>query len=334
MSMLVNSSEYLAALESIKREIEQARWRVASNANAELVCMYWRIGVVLNGSIEYGNNFIDSLARDIRAEYPQVKGINARNLRYMAKFAREADGEILHTVYAKLSWSHNKTLMDRVKDLNARAWYACQSADNGWSHNVLTIQIESRLYERQALIEAPSNFNRVLPSPQSELAQQMLKDPYVFDFITARQDLEERDVEEQMVSNVTKLLLELGTGFAFMGRQYHLEVGEEDFYIDLLFYNTKLHCYVVVELKNQKFRPEFTGKLSFYVSAVDGEVAADGDNPTIGLLLCKSKDDVVAEYALRDINQPIGVSSYRLGDELPAGFADCLPSPEDLQARI
>ena len=199
---------------------------------------------------------------------------------------------------------------------------------------MLVHQIESRLYERQAPSGTVSNFSRTLPEPESELAQQALKDPFIFDFITAQQSRSERDIEEQMVENVTRVLLELGTGFAFMGNQYHLSVGGEDFYVDLLFYNVRLHCYLVVELKNEKFRPEFTGKLGFYVAVVDDMLAGAFDNPTIGLVLCKEKNDVVAEYALRSIDQPVGVSSYRLGDELPEGYRDVLPSPEDLQQRI
>lgn len=179
-----------------------------------------------------------------------------------------------------------------------------------------------------------TNFSRTLPPEQSEMVQQALKDPYVFDFITARQSAEERDIEQAMMDNLTQLLLELGTGFAFVGRQFHLEVGQSDFYIDLLFYNIRLHCYVVVELKNEAFKPEFSGKLGFYVAAIDGELCAEGDNPTIGLLLCKTKDDVVAEYSLQAMEAPIGISEYRLGDELPAGYADVLPSPEDLAARL
>lgn len=199
---------------------------------------------------------------------------------------------------------------------------------------MLEHQIETRLYERQALSGKVSNFSRTLPDPQSELAQQQLKNPYVFDFITTRQSFQEHDVEQQMVDNVTKTLLELGTGFAFVGRQYHLEVGDTDFYIDLLFYNIRLRCYVVIELKNEDFKPEFTGKLAFYVTAVDEMLGGEYDNPTIGLLLCKTKNDVVAEWSLRTIDAPIGVSEYRLGDVLPGDFGKYLPSPEDLQARI
>lgn len=331
--MLVNTNGYLEVLEAIKWELTETRNRAVSGVNAELICMYWRIGAVINEHASYGSNFIDTLAHDIRLEYPEAKSFNARNLRYMTKFNRETSEEKLHTLYAKLSWSHNKTLMAQEQG-ERRDWYANISIEEGWSHAVLTHQIELRLYERQALAGKVTNFTRTLPAPDSELAQQALKDPYIFDFITSKQAKKERDIEEQMVSNVTKLLLELGTGFALVGRQYHLVVGHTDFYIDLLFYNIKLHCYFVVELKNDDFEPEFAGKLSFYISAVDGELVSEGDNPTIGLLLCKSKDDVVAEYSLQDINKPIGVSEYRLGDALPAEYVKYLPSPEDLQARI
>lgn len=207
----------------------------------------------------------------------------------MAKFARECNEEFLQTVSAKLSWSHTVKLMDKLKDDAQRHWYGKEAIENGWSLAVLDHQIDLKLYERQVLSGKVSNFTRTLPAPDSELAQQALKDPYIFDFITAKRGQKEHDIEEQMVANVTNLLLELGTGFAFMGRQYHLVVGKEDFYIDLLSYNTKLRCYVVIELKNDKFKPEFTGQLSFYVAAVDGELAGEHDNPTIGLLLCKEK---------------------------------------------
>ena len=332
--MLANNPNYLELFERVKQEIVETRNRVATHAVDEVICMYWRIGSHLNEEREYGTGYIDTLSKDIRRELHGVTWANPRNLRYMAKFNREMDEEILHTACAKLSWSHNRTLMDRVKDLDQRRWYAFESLENGWSRAVLEHQIETRLYERQALSGNVSNFSSTLPDPQSELAQQQLKDPYVFDFITARQSYQEHDIEQQMVDNVTRTLLELGTGFAFMGRQYHFMVAGEDFYVDLLFYNVKLHCYVVIELKNAAFKPEYMGKLTFYISAIDGELRSEGDNPTIGLLLCKEKNDVVAEYTLKDINQPIGVSEYRLGDVLPDDFAKYLPSPEDLQARI
>lgn len=224
--------------------------------------------------------------------------------------------------------------MDKVKDTDAYLWYAVQTAKNGWSRNVLVHQIESGLYQRQALAEKISNFENRLPSPQSELAVQTMKDPYIFDFIPFKEDMVERDIERALVQDVTKLLLELGTGFAFLGNQYHLNVGGDDFYIDLLFYNLNLRCYVVIELKTGEFKPEYAGQLNFYLSAVDGILKKEADNPSIGLLLCKSKNDLVAEYSLKDMSKPIGVSEYKVTSTLPEELEQQLPSVEDLQKRI
>ena len=224
--------------------------------------------------------------------------------------------------------------MDKVADKSKRLWYVEKAIENGWSRAVLMHQVSIDLYSRQAVPGKVNNFRHLLPSPDSEMVTQAMKDPYVFDFITSRQGLNERDIEDQMVANVTKLLLELGTGFAFVGRQYHLVVGGEDFYIDLLFYNVKLRRYIVVELKNDEFKPEYAGKLGFYVSAVDGELCGEYDNATVGLLLCKTKNDIVAEYSLRSVTSPIGVSAYKTYDELPEEVQNVLPSPEDILGRI
>lgn len=229
---------------------------------------------------------------------------------------------------------HNIVILDKVNNLEERKWYIKKSAQNGWSRNVLVHQIESNLYQRQVLAEKVSNFENRLPSPQSELAAQTMKDPYVFDFITFKEDMLERDVEQALVRDVTRLLLELGTGFAFLGNQYHLNVGGDDFYIDLLFYNINLRCYVVIELKTGDFKPEYAGKLNFYLSAVDGILKKEQDNPSIGLLLCKSKNNVVAEYSLKDISKPIGVSEYKITSSLPDSLEKQLPSIEDIQKRI
>ena len=253
----------------------------------------------------------------------------------MAKFAETyPDEEFVQTVSAQIPWSHNTAILDKVKDAGQRAWYIKKTAENGWSHNVLIHQIESGLYERQALAEKISNFETRLASPQSELAVQAMKDPYIFDFIPFREDMVERDIENALVKDVTKLLLELGTGFAFLGNQYHLNVGGDDFYIDLLFYNLNLRCYVVIELKTGEFKPEYAGQLNFYLSAVDGIIKHPEDNPSIGLLLCKSKNDLVAEYALKDMSKPIGVSEYKITSRLPEALSKQLPSVEDIQKRI
>ena len=240
----------------------------------------------------------------------------------------------MQQVVAQIPWGHNIVLLDKVADMDERKWYIKKSAENGWSRNVLVHQIESNLYQRQVLADKVTNFDHRLPSPQSELAAQTMKDPYVFDFISFREDMLERDIEQALVRDVTKLLLELGTGFAFLGNQYHLNVGGDDFYIDLLFYNLNLRCYVVIELQTGDFKPEYAGQLNFYLSAVDGILKKEQDNPSIGLLLCKSKNNVVAEYSLKDISKPIGVSEYKITSSLPDDLEKQLPSVEDIQKRI
>lgn len=256
-------------------------------------------------------------------------------MKYMAKFALAyPDREFVQTVSAQIPWSHNIAILEKIKDPAQRIWYIQKTAENGWSHSVLVHQMEAELYQRQAVTPKVSNFEQRLPAPQSELAVQTMKDPYIFDFIPFGEDMVERDIERALVQDVTKLLLELGTGFAFLGNQYHLNVGGDDFYIDLLFYNLNLRCYVVIELKTGEFKPEYAGQLNFYLSAVDGLIKQSQDNPTIGLLLCKSKNNLVAEYSLKDMSKPIGVSEYRITSSLPAELGKQLPSVEDIQKRI
>ena len=281
-----------------------------------MLLLYHDIGCVINEHKSWGNKFIDNLATDIRIAFPESKGYSVRNLKYMAKFAETyPDRKFVQMVSAQIPWSHNIAILEKVK----RIWYIEKTAENGWSHNVLIHQIESSLYERQVLVDKVTNFEHRLPSPQSELAVQTMKDPYVFDFIPFRENM---------------LLLELGTGFAFLGNQYPLNVGGDDFYIDLLFYNLNLRCYVVIELKTGNFKPEYAGQLNFYLSAVDGILKKDLDNPSSGLLLCKSKNNVVAEYSLKDISKPIGVSEYKITSSLPDDLEKQLPSVEDIQKRI
>ena len=281
------------------------------------------------------NKFIDNLAVDIRIAFPESKGYSVRNLKYMAKFAETyPDREFVQQVVAQIPWGHNIVLLDKITDMDERKWYIKKSAENGWSRNVLVHQIESKLYQRQVLADKVTNFEHRLSSPQSELEVQTMKDPYVFDFIPFREDMLERDIEQALVRDVTKLLLELGTGFAFLGNQYHLNVGGDDFYIDLLFYNLNLRCYVVIELKTGDFKPEYAGQLNFYLSVVDGILKKEQDNPSIGLLLCKSKNNVVAEYSLKDISKPIGVSEYKITSSPPDDLEKQLPSVEDIQKRI
>ena len=332
--MLINDNQYLNVVESIKAEISNARYSAALHINKELTLLYYHIGSIINEHKTWGNKFIDNLAKDIKIAYPHFTGYSVRNLKYMAKFATEYDEQFVQTVSAQIPWSHNVTIIEKVKDFEKREWYINKTIENGWSHSVLVHQIESGLYERQAIARKISNFEKLLPAPQSELAVQTMKDPYVFDFIPFKEDMVERDIENALVKEVTSLLLELGTGFAFLGNQYHINVGGDDFYIDLLFYNLNLRCYVVIELKTGDFKPEYAGQLNFYLSAVDGELKKETDSPTIGLLLCKSKNNLVAEYSLKDMSKPMGISEYKFGGVLPEELSKQLPSVEDIQNRI
>lgn len=333
--MLMNNKEYFETIESIKNEIKSAQYKAAVSVNRELIMLYYNIGKVINAHKTWGSKFIDNLAADIKLSFPNTTGYSARNLKYMAKFAAMfEDAEIVQAVLAQLTWYHNMALMDKTQDTEQYVWYAQETIKNGWSRNVLVHQIESGLYERQAIAEKISNFENRLASPQSELAVQTMKDPYIFDFIPFKEDMVERDIEQALVKDITKLLLELGTGFAFLGNQYHLNVGGDDFYVDLLFYNLNLRCYIVIELKTGEFKPEYAGQLNFYLSAVDGMLKKDDDNSSIGLLLCKSKNALIAEYALKDMSKPIGVSEYKITNSLPEGLSRQLPSVEDIQKRI
>ena len=333
--MLINDNQYLSIIESIKNEICNSQFKAAVSVNRELIMLYYNIGLIINEHKIWGNKFIENLARDIKLEFPNATGYSVRNLKYMAKFALEyPDREFVQQIVAQIPWGHNVVLLDKIAEASKRNWYIEQCLKNGWSRNVLIHQIESGLYERQAIAKKISNFENRLPAPQSELAVQTIKDPYIFDFIPFKEDMLERDIESALVREITSLLLELGTGFAFLGNQYHLNVGGDDFYIDLLFYNLNLRSYVVIELKTGDFKPEYAGQLNFYLSAVDGILKKDTDNPSIGLLLCKSKNNLVAEYSLKDMSKPIGISEYKITNNLPEELEKQLPSIEDIQKRI
>jgi len=333
--MLINAEEYLNIVSDVKQEILLARQRIINGANRELVELYWKIGVIINERKSWGDKLIQNMARDITLEFPALRGFSQRNLKYMSKFAKiYTDSQIVQQVLHNLPWRHNIVLMDKLQDRVQREWYARKALENGWSSSVLEIQIETDLYKRQVLADKTNNFKAKLPAPQSEMVQQSLKDPYIFDFIESREGIIEREIEDGLIRHITKFLLELGTGFAFLGQQYHLEVEGEDFYIDLLFYNTKLKCYVVIELKAKEFKPEYAGKLNFYVSAVDGMLKSETDNSTIGILLCRKKKKLIAEYALRDIDKPISVNEYKLLEKLPKEYENILPTAEDIEKRL
>lgn len=333
--MLINDNQYLSVIETIKAEIAESQYKAVLQVNKEMTLLYYNIGKIINEHKIWGNKFIDNLAKDIKLAYPNSTGYSVRNLKYMAKFAAEfPDEEFVQQVVAQVPWGHNIVLLDKIGDMSVRKWYIKKTIENGWSRNVLVHQIESGLYERQEIVKKISNFEQILPAPQGELAVQTMKDPYIFDFIPFKEDMVERDIEQALVKDVTALLLELGTGFAFIGNQYHLNVGGVDFYIDLLFYNLNLRCYVVIELKTGDFKPEYAGQLNFYLSAVDAQLKKDTDNSTIGLLLCKSKNNLVAEYSLKDMSKPMGISEYKISSVLPESLSEQLPSIEDIQKRI
>ena len=331
----IDIGKYKQIFENIKQEVLKSQYKAMQIVNKELIFMYWHIGKIIGDNSKWGNKFIDSLSIDLKLEFPKVTGFSVRNLKYMKKIAEEyPDFEFVQQVVAQIPWGHNTVLLDKLSSPEERLWYAEKVIENGWSRNVLIHQIEGGLYQRQAIASKITNFEARLPASQSELALQTMKDPYLFDFIPLKENMLERDIEQALVKDVTKLLLELGTGFAFLGNQYHLNVGGDDFYIDLLFYNLNLRCYVVIELKTGEFKPEYAGQLNFYLSAVDGLLKKEQDHPSIGLLLCKSKNDLVAEYSLKDMSKPIGVSAYRITSCLPEEFEKQLPSVEDLQKRI
>ncbi len=333
--MLLNDNEYLKIVKQVKQEIAKAQYKATVQVNKELIMLYYNIGKTINAQKSWGNKFIDNLAKDIKLAYPNSTGFSVRNLKYMAKFADAyGDYEKVQQVVAQIPWGQNLVLLDKVSDIKVREWYAKETLKNSWSRNVLVHQIETKLYERQVLVGKITNFEEKLPKPQSELAIQTIKDPYIFDFIPFKEDMLEKDIENALIKQITSLLLELGTGFAFMGNQYHLNVGGDDFYLDLLFYNINLRSYVVVELKTGEFKPEYAGKLNFYLTAVDNILKKENDNPTIGLLLCKSKNNLVAEYSLKDISKPIGVSEYKVTGNLPKEFEKTLPSIEDIKNRV
>jgi predicted nuclease of restriction endonuclease-like (RecB) superfamily len=320
-------------LRELKEHIRNAQVRAVLAVNRELVLLYWQIGreiLTRQQQQGWGAKVVTQLAKDLQKEFPQMKGFSRTNLLYMRAFASAyPDEQIVQQVAGQIPWFHNCTIVDKVKDPTQRLWYIQQTIEYGWSRNVLVHQIESGLYRRQG--QATTNFERALPKPQSDLAQQLLKDPYNFDFLSLGKEAQERDLERGLIDHIRDFLLELGVGFAFVGSQYQLEVGEQDFYVDLLFYHLRLRCFVVIDLKLSDFQPEFSGKMNFYLSAVDELLRHPDDQPSIGIILCRSKNQVVAEYALRDMNKPIGVSAYQLQDALPEQMKGSLPTIEELE---
>lgn len=329
---------YQKFLKNIKSRIYYSQTKAALSVNRELILLYWQIGVDIlyhQGKKGWGAKVIDRLAEDLRHEFPEMKGFSTRNLKYMRAFAQAyPDEQFVQQAAAQIPWYHNCSILDKIKDRKEREWYIQQTIENGWSRAVLVHQIETDLYNRQVSVEKSTNFSAALPLPQSDLVQQTLKDPYVFDFFALKKKAKERDLERALHNKIRDFLLELGAGFAYMGNQYHLEVDGRDFYIDMLFYHHRLRCLVAIELKMEDFRPEFAGKMNFYLSAIDDLVRHPDDHPSVGIILCKGKGKNIAEYALRDMSKPIGISEYRLTNKLPKDLAKQLPKTSDLQKLI
>lgn len=350
-------AHYASLLTDIKQRIRHAQARAWLSVNAELIRLYWEIGALIDTRQRqegWGAGVIPRLARDLHNELPEEKGFSERNIKRMLAFYRqypdlafvpqavaqiESDTEVpqaaaLFTPKLVLAvpWGHHAVLMEKVKELATRQWYMRAAVENGWSRDVLMAQIKSTAHIRSG--KAASNFALRLPAPDSDLVQQTLKDPYLFDFLTLEENFHERELETGLIVHLEKFLLELGQGFAFVGRQYHLDIGERDFYIDLLFYHLKLRCYVVVELKRGEFKPEYAGKMNFYCSVVDDHLRHDDDKPTIGLILCQQHNRVLAEYALRGMDKPIGVSSFELTRALPESLQTSLPSIEEIEREL
>ena len=340
-------SNYTNWLKELKEKVRLVQLKAAVRVNTELLGFYWSLGrdiVEKQKSAKWGDGFLKQLSQDLTDEFPDMKGFSKRNLELMRKWylfwsapiAKQSATQLLKTELkqhiTQIPWWHNVVILTKCTSYQKALFYVQKTIENSWSRSVLTYQIERGLYEKVG--KAITNFDTTLPKVQSDLAKQTLKDPYCFDFLTITEKLNERDLELGLTNQITNFLLELGTGFSFIGRQYKLVVGGEEFLVDLLFYQVKLHSYVVIELKTGKFKPEYAGKLNFYISAIDETLKNEQDNPTIGLMICKSKNNIVVEYALKDISKPIGVSEYSITKTLPDTFKSTLPSIRELEDEL
>lgn len=350
-------TDYAELLTDIKQRIRHAQTRAVLAVNAELIRLYWEIGAMIDRRQQqegWGSGVIPRLARDLHNELPEEKGFSERNIKRMLAFYREyphlefvpqpvaqiESGSKVPQAVAlfpadliqSVPWGHHAELIAKVKDPATRQWYMKATIENGWSRNILVMQIETAAHRRQG--RATTNFAIQLPSPDSDLVQQSLKDPYLFDFLTLESGFHERELETGLIAHLEKFLLELGRGFAFVGRQYHIDIGDKDFYIDLLFYHLMLRRYVVIDLKRGDFKPEYAGKMNFYCSVVDDKMRHETDNPTIGLILCQKPNRIIAEYTLRGVDKPIGVSGYELTRALPESLQSSLPSIEQIEQEL
>lgn len=345
MSQLVPAEDYRQWIASIKERIQSSQIKAAIAVNRELIELYWYLGEQIlekQQSAKWGDGFLKQMSHDLCAEFPAIKGFSKRNLELIrqwfsfwtqsSEIVQQLAAVIAKQPVSQIPWGHNILIIQKLSNPEDALFYVQKTIENNWSRAVLTHQIESGLHLREG--QAINNFTTTLPKPESDLAKQLLRDLYNFDFLTLTERHSERELEDGLTDHLAKFLLELGAGFAYVGRQYHIVVDEEDYYIDLLFYHLRLHCYVVVELKVEKFKPEHAGKLTFYVSAVDSQVRTPQDGPTLGILICKSKSDITVEYSLRDVNKPIGVSEYQITENLPAQLKSSLPSIEQIEAEL
>lgn len=337
MSLIISEIEkYNSFLVDIKTQIKLSQQKAFNAVNQEMILLYFNIGKMIDTwqkELGWGAKVIDKLSLDILNEFPTMSGFSTRNLKLMVQFYKEySNDEFVQPIVAQIPWTHNIILIQKIKDKNIRFWYMEQTLQNGWSKDILSLMIKSEIHNRTGNLV--SNFSQILPPLESDLVQQSFKDPYRFDFLTITEPFRERELENNLIKHMEKFLIELGSGFAFVGRQYKLEIGDDEFYIDLLFYHLKLRCFIVVELKKGKFKPEYSGQVNFYCSAIDGILAQKDDKPTIGLILCQEKNEIVAEYSLRNMTQPIGISQYQLTEVLPKEFESSLPTIEEIEQEL
>lgn len=336
--LMILDNDYKIWITQIKEKVRQTQIKASIKVNYELLNLYWELGreiISKESNAVWGERFLTVMSQDLRKEFPDITGFslsNLHNIRYWYKFYQPHLTTDMESMIKSIPWGHNQRIMYKCQNVDEALFYVRKTMDNGWSRSVLEHQIESGLFQRQG--NAITNFDVRLPEVHSDLAKQTLKDPYHFDFLTLREKYDEKELEQALVDQMTQFLLELGSGFSYLGRQVHIKVGESDFYMDLLFYHVRLHCYVVVELKTEKFKPEFVGKLNFYITAVNKQLKTERDNPTIGILICKDKDNVVAEYALDDVSQPIGIAEYQLNEWLKQEVKRSLPTIEEIEQEL
>lgn len=333
----INIVDFVGWINELKYKIHETKRKIAFTITSQITELYWDIGKSIAEkqiNSEWGSNFIDKAAIELKLEFPDIKGFSRRNLYAMSQLYRffSAKYQVVPQCVAQLPWGHTRLIISKIKDITEAEFYCNETIKNGWDRETLELQIKNNFFLR--IGKSINNFNQILPSDQSELVSQMLKDPYNFDFLGLYDNALEKAIEDELTRHITEFLLELGKGFAFLGRQFKIEISETDYYLDMLFYHVDLRCYVVIELKSGKFKPEFAGKLNFYLSAVDSQIRKPDDNPTIGILLCKNKDKVEVEYALRDIQKPMGISEFRLTDAIPENFRSKLPTIEELESQL